>query len=74
MDGHRRQSAGQWQQVANWLSNDNLNQVTQSVGLSPNEVADHLAQQLPAFVDKLTPHASVPYDGLENAAEQIVGQ
>ena len=45
------------QQVASWLGNDKLNQVAHSVGLSPNEVADHLAQQLPAFVDKLTPMA-----------------
>ena len=63
------------QQVASWLGNDKLNQVAHSVGLSPNEIADHLAQQLPAFVDKLTPHGSVPDEaGLENAAGQIVGQ
>lgn len=63
------------QQVASWLGNDKLNQVAHSVGLSPNEVADHLAQQLPAFIDKLTPHGSVPDEaGLENAAGQIVGQ
>jgi uncharacterized protein YidB (DUF937 family) len=63
------------QQVANWLGNDKLNQVAHSVGLSPSEVADHLAQQLPAFVDKLTPHGSVPDEaGLENSAGQIVGQ
>lgn len=63
------------QQVASWLGNDKLNQVAHSVGLSPNEVADHLAQQLPAFIDKLTSHGSVPDEaGLENAAGQIVGQ
>jgi uncharacterized protein YidB (DUF937 family) len=63
------------QQVANWLGNDKLNQVAHAVGLSPNEVADHLAQQLPAFVDKLTPHGSVPDEaGLESVAGQIVGQ
>jgi uncharacterized protein YidB (DUF937 family) len=63
------------QQVANWLGNDKLNQVAHSVGLNPGQVADHLAQQLPAFIDKLTPHGSVPDQaGLENAAGQIVGQ
>jgi uncharacterized protein YidB (DUF937 family) len=62
------------QQVAGWLGNDKLQQVAQAVGLSPNEVAGHLAQQLPAFVDKLTPHGSVPDQaGLESVAGQIVG-
>ena len=63
------------QQVANWLGNDKLQQVAQAVGLNPNEVASHLAQQLPAFVDKLTPHGSVPDQaGLESVAGQITGQ
>ncbi len=63
------------QQVASWLGSDKLSQVAHSVGLSPNEVADHLAKELPAFVDKLTPHGSVPdQPGLENVAGQIVGQ
>ena len=63
------------QQVASWLGNDKLNQVAHSVGLSPNEVADHLAKQLPAFVDKLTPHGSVPdQSDLESVAGQIAGQ
>ena len=63
------------QQVASWLGNDKLQQVGQAVGLSPNQVAEHLAQQLPAFVNKLTPHGSVPDQaGLENVAEQIVDQ
>jgi uncharacterized protein YidB (DUF937 family) len=64
------------QQVASWLGNDKLQQVGQAVGLSPNQVAEHLAQQLPAFVDKLTPHGSVPDQaGLESvAAGQIAGQ
>ncbi len=63
------------QQVANWLGNDKLQQVGRSVGLSPNDIANHLAQQLPAFVDKLTPRGSVPDEaGLENVAGQIVDQ
>lgn len=63
------------QQVASWLGNDKLQQVAQAVGLSPNQVAEHLAQQLPAFVDKLTPHGSVPDQaGLESVAGQIAGQ
>ncbi len=35
------------QQVASWLGNDKLNQVAHSVGLSPNEVADHLPRNFP---------------------------
>lgn len=63
------------QQVADWLGNDKLQQVGRSVGLSPNDVASHLAQQLPAFIDKLTPYGSVPDEaGLENVAGQIAGQ
>ena len=62
------------QQVANWLGNDRLQQVAHAVGLNPNEVADHLAQQLPAFVDKLTPHGSVPDQAnLESIAGQVIG-
>jgi uncharacterized protein YidB (DUF937 family) len=49
--------------------------VARPVGLNPGEVANHLAQQLPAFVDKLTPRGSVPDQaGLESVAGQIVGQ
>lgn len=63
------------QQVASWLGSDKLNQVAHSVGLSPNEVADHLAKELPAFIDKLTPHGSVPdQSSLESVAGQIVGE
>jgi uncharacterized protein YidB (DUF937 family) len=62
------------QQVTTWLGNDKLQQVAQAVGLNSNEVANHLAQQLPAFIDKLTPHGSVPDQaGLEKVAGQIVG-
>ena len=61
--------------LPSWLGNDKLQQVGRAVGLSPNDVASHLAQQLPAFVDKLTPQGSVPDEaGLENVAGQIVGQ
>lgn len=63
------------QQVATALGPDTMNQLAQSTGLSPNEAADHLAQQLPTVVDKLTPDGSLPDEaGLENAAGQIVGQ
>ena len=52
-----------------------MNQLAQSTGLSQSEVADHLADQLPTVVDKLTPDGSVPDEsGLENVAGQIVGQ
>ena len=63
------------QQVASALGPDQMNQLAQSTGLSQSEVADHLADQLPTVVDKLTPDGSVPDEaGLENVAGQIVGQ
>jgi uncharacterized protein YidB (DUF937 family) len=63
------------QQVASALGPDQMNQLAQSTGLSQSEVADHLADQLPTVVDKLTPDGSVPDEaGLENVARQIVGQ
>jgi uncharacterized protein YidB (DUF937 family) len=63
------------QQVASALGPDKLNEVAQSTGLSQSQVADHLAQQLPTVVDKLTPDGSVPDEaGLENAAGRVIGQ
>lgn len=63
------------QQVASALGPDKLDEVAQSTGLSQSEVADHLAQQLPAVVDNLTPDGSVPDEaGLENAAGRVIGQ
>jgi uncharacterized protein YidB (DUF937 family) len=63
------------QQMASALGPDKLNEVAQSTGLSQSQVADHLAQQLPTVVDKLTPDGSVPDEaGLENAAGRVIGQ
>ncbi len=63
------------QQVASWLGSDKLKQLAQATGLNPSDVADHLAKQLPAVVDKLTPHGSVPDQaGLESLAGQIAGR
>lgn len=45
------------QQVASWLGPDKLKQLAQATGLNPSDVADHLAKQLPAVIDKLTPMA-----------------
>jgi uncharacterized protein YidB (DUF937 family) len=58
------------QQVTNWLGNDKLQQVGRAVGLSPNEVANHLAQQLPAFVDKLASRL-IPSDARAWAAKPL---
>ncbi len=63
------------QQVASWLGSDKLKQLAQATGLNPSDVADHLAKQLPAVIDKLTPHGSVPDQAdLESVAGQIGGQ
>ena len=63
------------QQVASWLGSDKLKQLAQATGLNPSDVADHLAKQLPAVIDKLTPHGSVPDQaGLESVAGQVGGQ
>jgi uncharacterized protein YidB (DUF937 family) len=63
------------QQVASALGPDKMNEVAQSTGLSQTEAADHLAQQLPTVVDKLTPDGSVPDEaGLEQVAGRVTGQ
>jgi uncharacterized protein YidB (DUF937 family) len=63
------------EQVASALGPDKLNEVAKSTGLSQNEVADHLAQQLPTVVDKLTPDGSVPDEtGLEHVAGRVIAQ
>ncbi len=63
------------QQVADALGSDKMEQLAQSTGLSQNDVADHLAQQLPSVVDHLTPDGSVPdQSSLENVAGRVINQ
>jgi uncharacterized protein YidB (DUF937 family) len=71
--GANEQVSGQ--QVASALGPEKMDQLAQSTGLSKGEVADHLAQQLPPVVNKLTPDGSVPDEaGLENVAGRVTGQ
>jgi uncharacterized protein YidB (DUF937 family) len=62
------------QQVASALGSDKIGKLSQQTGLSHGEVADHLAQQLPAVVDKLTPGGKVPdKSGLESLVGRLLG-
>lgn len=47
-------------QIASALGLDKLTKLSQETGLSTDEVADHLAEQLPPVVDHLTPEGQVP--------------
>jgi len=63
------------QQVADALGPDKMNSLAQSTGLSQSEAADHLAQQLPTVVDKLTPDGSMPDESsIEHVAGKVIGQ
>jgi uncharacterized protein YidB (DUF937 family) len=48
------------QQVAQAVGEDNLNQLTQSTGLSRDELLKRLATAIPQTVDKLTPDGKMP--------------
>ncbi|MFF4370941.1 YidB family protein [Streptomyces sp. NPDC001594] len=58
------------EQVARALPDDALREVAQQAGVSPEEAADQIAQQLPQVVDQLTPNGQVPSGSLEDIIRQ----
>jgi uncharacterized protein YidB (DUF937 family) len=59
-------------QVAQALPHQVLEAVARQSGLSPEQVADLLAQALPVVVDKLTPDGRVPEGSLEDLIKQYL--
>jgi uncharacterized protein YidB (DUF937 family) len=59
-------------QVARALPYQVLEAVARQSGLSPEQVADLLAQALPVVVDKLTPDGRVPEGSLEELIKQYL--
>ncbi|MFJ3912501.1 YidB family protein [Streptomyces vinaceus] len=57
-------------QIAEALPDDTLRQVAQQAGVSPQEAADQIAQELPQAVDKLSPAGSIPSGSLEDIIRQ----
>jgi uncharacterized protein YidB (DUF937 family) len=48
------------EQVHQVLGEEKINQMAQRAGIAPGEVSQHLANGLPAVIDKLTPTGEVP--------------
>ncbi|MFK0236851.1 YidB family protein [Streptomyces vinaceus] len=57
-------------QIAEALPDDTLRQVARQAGVSPQEAADQIAQELPTAVDKLSPAGSIPSGSLEDIIRQ----
>ncbi|EPH44612.1 YidB family protein [Streptomyces aurantiacus] len=53
-------------QVQQALPDHTLQQVAKDAGVSPEQAADEIAQELPTVVDKLTPNGQVPTESLED--------
>ncbi|WP_370411447.1 YidB family protein [Streptomyces fradiae] len=57
-------------QIAQALPDDTLQKVAAEAGVTPDQAADEIAQQLPQVVDKLTPQGQVPSGSLEDLIRQ----
>ncbi|MFC7306975.1 YidB family protein [Streptomyces monticola] len=57
-------------QVKQAVPDETLDKVATGAGVSRDEVADQVAQQLPQVVDKLTPQGQVPTASLEDIIRQ----
>ncbi|MCX2182624.1 DUF937 domain-containing protein [Streptomyces sp. SKN60] len=53
-------------QIAQALPDDTLQKVAAEAGVTPDQAADEIAEQLPQVVDKLTPQGQVPSGSLED--------
>jgi uncharacterized protein YidB (DUF937 family) len=48
------------EQVKDALGSEQVNQLAEKAGTTPDDAADQLAQKLPTAVDRLTPDGTVP--------------
>lgn len=59
-------------QISQVLGHGRLGQLAQQMGVDPQQASGHLAELLPAIIDKLTPNGQVPQQGLGNS-DAIMG-
>ncbi|MEU6844938.1 YidB family protein [Streptomyces sp. NPDC046716] len=57
-------------QVKQAIPDETLDQAAADAGISRDQVADQVAQQLPQLVDRITPDGQVPAVSLEELAKQ----
>ncbi|MYW69603.1 DUF937 domain-containing protein [Streptomyces sp. SID8379] len=57
-------------QVKEAIPDADLDKVAADTGLSRDQVADQVAEQLPQFVDRITPDGQVPTTSLEDLAKE----
>jgi uncharacterized protein YidB (DUF937 family) len=60
------------QQIQQGLGADQINQLAQKAGVSPDVVSSHLAELLPKVVDKLTPTGQVPQGDIKAQAMSLL--
>lgn len=60
------------EQIQCVLGNEQVAAFAQKLGISTQEVSEHLAQLLPQVVDKLTPNGSLP-EGGGGRLDQVLG-
>lgn len=52
---------------------EQVQQVAQSTGVSPQEACQHLAQALPQLIDKLTPNGQLDVKAIEQMVGSLLG-
>ncbi len=67
------------EQIQQVLGRDQVQQIAEKLGISPEEASSGLAEMLPQIVDKLTPEGSLPiqdllHQGLGLIADKLFGK
>jgi uncharacterized protein YidB (DUF937 family) len=62
------------QQVQQAMDPGALSQMAQQAGMSPDQIANHVAQALPSLIDQVTPNGKVPSsDPLSQGVQNLKG-
>jgi uncharacterized protein YidB (DUF937 family) len=66
-------------QILQTLGSDKIQKIAQKIGMSNEDLSQHLSQLLPQIVDKLTPNGNVPSpsvleDGLNMLKKSFLGE
>ncbi len=60
------------EQILQVLGSDQVQQIAEQLGVSPDEASNGLAEMLPQIVDKLTPDGSLPSGDLLNQGLSLI--